>query len=232
VHHYHHETATVEEVHGWHLNAGKIGIGYAVIINMDGQIWMGRGLDMAGAHTVNHNNRSVGVAFQGRYDDRTRVMPDAQFNAGVWMLKYLQKRYGTHPIYGHGELRATACPGRFFPLDEMRTLQYRGNFNERELTLTQFEELTGQILDLTDRVQTLEQSVSPIFSRLSEMPEWAHDAHVDAVERDIINGETIIANDTEEIIFLTPLSAVEMRQTVMNYRREQNQRQEKNKCHT
>jgi cell division septation protein DedD len=56
-------------------------------------------------------------------------MPDAQFDAAVWLIRHLQGTFGNIAPRGHGEMSgaATACPGRFFPLAEMKRLQYRGS---------------------------------------------------------------------------------------------------------
>jgi len=221
LHHLHSRTGTVHDVHRWHLDAGKIGNGYNFIIYLNGEIWAGRGMYAVGAHTVNHNSVSVGVGFQGRYDDQDRVMPDVQFNAGVWLLKYLWQKFSNVRISGHGELRPTACPGRFFPLAEMKTLKYRGNLDTGGLTMTQFEKLLEKITDIQIAVDEVRRTVMPYFSSTAEMPEWAQDAHVDAVRRGIINGAIHTSNDIEIASFNTPVSRLEMRQTVMAYRREQ-----------
>jgi len=131
LHHYHHETATPQDVHRWHLSRDGGtwgGVGYHFMIDMDGTIWRGRDVDTVGVHTLGNNGDSIGIAFQGRYDNH-REMPDVQFNAGVWLVKYLFGTFGELAILGHGEASPNACPGRFFPLDEMRALQFRGNIN-------------------------------------------------------------------------------------------------------
>jgi N-acetyl-anhydromuramyl-L-alanine amidase AmpD len=130
VHHYVHPTASVHDVHRWHLNNTWAGIGYNFVIDKNGDIWQGRGMEFTGAHTENHNGTSVGIACQGNYHPHAsiavdRAMPDAQFNALVWLIRHVRERYGDIPVRGHGELRSTTCPGQFFPLDEVKRLQYR-----------------------------------------------------------------------------------------------------------
>ena len=104
IHHYHHERATPQDVHRWHLNNGWIGFGYNAAVDMDGTIWEGRGLDNVGTHTGNNNGDSIGIACQGRYDDHTRQMPDAQFNSLVWLIRHIQSIYGNIPILRHRDL--------------------------------------------------------------------------------------------------------------------------------
>ena len=94
---------------------------------MDGTIWEIRGHGTVGAHTANNNSDSIGIACQGRYDDNTQAMPDAQFNALVWLIKYLRGIYGDIAIIGHRDASPSACPGRHFPLAEVQRLQFRGD---------------------------------------------------------------------------------------------------------
>jgi len=130
IHHYHHEHATPQDVHRWHLDNGWSGFGYNAAIDMDGTIWDGRGLDNVGAHAGNHNSDSIGIAVQGRYDDLTTHMPDEQFNSLVWLIKHLRGIYGNIPILRHGDVTATACPGKHFPWAELLRLEYRGEVVE------------------------------------------------------------------------------------------------------
>ena len=127
LHHYHHERATPQEVHRWHLNNGWLGFGYNVAVDMDGTIWEGRGLDNVGTHTGNNNGDSIGIALQGRYDDHTTQMPDAQFNALVWLIQHIRGIYGELPILRHRDVTATACPGRHFPWEELQRMEFRGD---------------------------------------------------------------------------------------------------------
>jgi len=127
VHHYHSETAAPQTVHLWHLNNGWSGFGYNFAVDMDGTIWEGRGLDAVGSHTGGNNSDSIGIACQGRYDDHTTKMPDAQFNSLVRLIKHVQSIYGKIPVLRHGDVTATACPGRYFPWGELLKLEERGD---------------------------------------------------------------------------------------------------------
>ena len=128
LHHLHHPTADIHEVHRWHLNKGWSGIGYSFFIDKQGNIFNGRGMLAVGSHInppPGTNSTTIGIAVQGAYDTVDREMPDAQFNALVWLIKEIRRKYGKIPIQGHRDFAATACPGRFFPMDEVRRLKYR-----------------------------------------------------------------------------------------------------------
>ena len=54
-----------------HMERGFYDIGYNYLIDMDGNIYEGRGLKVEGAHTYRYNCDSYGVAFIGRFDDNS-----------------------------------------------------------------------------------------------------------------------------------------------------------------
>lgn len=117
---------TVSQVHNFHRSLGWLGIGYNFYIHKDGTIYSGRGLEFVGAHTTNFNNKTIGISCQGQYDSVDTSMPDEQYNALVWLIMYCRERYGNSLyIKGHNDASTTACPGRFFPLSEVRTLVFR-----------------------------------------------------------------------------------------------------------
>lgn len=128
----HHLSAdwSIHQVHEYHMTRGWFGVGYHFQVDKDGTIWSGRPLMSLGAHTVANNHNTIGIAVRGRYDTVDRHMPDAQFNALVELIRYLQAQFGEIPVYGHGYFNATACPGRFFPMEEVQLLQYRGDHQE------------------------------------------------------------------------------------------------------
>ena len=110
---------SVEDVHRWHLANGWSGIGYHFFIRKDGSVWRGRPEDTVGAHTKGYNSNSIGICFEGNFE--TEAMPDAQKKAGIELVAYLKEKYSVESVKGHGELKATACPGKNFPLDEIKS---------------------------------------------------------------------------------------------------------------
>jgi len=147
--HHLHADAPIQNIHQGHLNQGWLGFAYHFQVDKDGSIWLGRPLEYIGAHTAGYNASTIGVVVRGRYDTVDTVMPNAQFNALVELLHYIQGIYSgiqplsiyscikpqqenarPLPLFGHRDLTPTACPGRFFPMEEVRSGQYRGNHQE------------------------------------------------------------------------------------------------------
>jgi len=148
----------VHRTHEFHLSRGWNGIGYNFHIAMDGTISLGRGMEFVGSHTnppAGTNSTTIGIGCEGRFHGVDRTMPDIQFNALVWLIQHLRGIYGNIPIQGHRDLAATACPGQFFPLDEVRRLQFRGTASKAEAK----EE--GKVAEVRR------------FNRVEEMPNWA-----------------------------------------------------------
>ena len=113
---------TVDMIHQMHINErGWAGIGYHFYIRLDGSVYRGRPPEAIGAHCQGCNLNTLGIAFEGDYGKRTE-MPSAQFNAWCELKKYLTTIYGNLPVYGHREKGSSECPGRYFPLDEVKTV--------------------------------------------------------------------------------------------------------------
>ena len=125
LHHMAHPTADVKTVEGWHINQGWRAIGYNFWVGFDGTVYEGRGFKL-GAGVENQNGHIISIGFQGDYNSKEVTMPDAQFNAGVDIIKYVLEKVPTiKKIGGHKDYMATACPGQYFPLEEMKLLLRR-----------------------------------------------------------------------------------------------------------
>jgi len=128
LHHMAHPTAGINEIHQWHLarydtvNGKKQywkGFGYGYWIDFDGNIYEGRGLNYNAA-VNNQNGHIVSIGFQGDYD-KAKTMPDKQYNAGIWLINYLKAKLPTVKVIdGHNHWNPTSCPGKYFPLAEMK----------------------------------------------------------------------------------------------------------------
>lgn len=112
---------TVETIHNMHRNEnGWAGIGYHYYIRLDGTIYKGRPDDALGAHCQGSNTNTLGVAFEGNYNKRTE-MSEVQYNAWCQLKDYLNNKYGNMPVYGHREKGSSECPGKYFPLADIKT---------------------------------------------------------------------------------------------------------------
>jgi N-acetyl-anhydromuramyl-L-alanine amidase AmpD len=165
---------------------------------MNGIISLGRGIEFQGTHKIGFNDRSIGIGCEGRYHSVDRVMPDAQFNALVWLVKHLRKMYGDLRIIGHNEYAATACPGQFFPLAEVQTLEFRQaeqhtppshiqESEEKEMTQEQFDKMMDTYL---------------AKQRNSAVSVWAKDAWEHATELGVTDGSSPGATATREQVIV------------------------------
>ncbi|MBM7835698.1 peptidoglycan recognition protein family protein [Clostridium sardiniense] len=93
-------------------------IGYNYYVRKDGSVWKGRPDNVTSGNCYGQNTQSLGVCFEGNYD-KDSSMPDAQFNSGVELIRYLKSKYGINEVNGHKHYYNTACPGRNFPLGRM-----------------------------------------------------------------------------------------------------------------
>ncbi len=133
LHHAAAKSCTVQNIHRWHIDRGWSGIGYHFFIRKNGEVWRGRPEDRVGAHTVSYNANSIGICFEGNFE--LEQMPSAQKAAGHELIAYLKGKYPIKDIKGHGELKATACPGKFFPLAGFKS----GNAAPRENRVLSFQ---------------------------------------------------------------------------------------------
>ncbi|MCT4606870.1 MAG: N-acetylmuramoyl-L-alanine amidase [Marinisporobacter sp.] len=61
IHHAAHSSATVDDIHRWHLENGWSGFGYHFLITKDGQVHRGRPGNTIGAHCKGYNKSSLGI---------------------------------------------------------------------------------------------------------------------------------------------------------------------------
>lgn len=135
LHHTASDAGDVESIHNAHLKNkdknGKhwLGIGYHFVIGN------GRGMDdgeieptfrwkqqMPGAHAgVNeYNQRGIGIVLIGNFE-KSQPTP-RQLKSVKELVAVLAREYAIHAehVIGHGDIKATECPGQFFPLSNVR----------------------------------------------------------------------------------------------------------------
>ncbi|WP_271814479.1 peptidoglycan recognition family protein [Clostridium beijerinckii] len=111
---------TVQAINQMHKNEnGWAGIGYHYYIRLDGSIYKGRPDNAIGAHCQGCNTNTLGISFEGNYDNRTE-MPIEQYNAWCELKAYLCNKYGDMPVFGHREKGQSECPGKNFPLEKVK----------------------------------------------------------------------------------------------------------------
>ena len=111
-------TGSADAVHSAHLSKGWAGIGYHFYVRKDGGVYRGRPQNTIGAHCIGYNEWSIGVCFEGNYQT-DREMPTAQLKAGKELITYLKGIYPNAKVKMHKSFVSTACPGRYFPFDEI-----------------------------------------------------------------------------------------------------------------
>lgn len=150
LHHMAHPTADVKTVEGWHIAQGWRAFGYNYWVGFDGRVYEGRGLHL-GAGVANQNGHIISIGFQGDYHSKPVNMPDEQFNAGVDIIKYIMSKVPSiKKIGGHGDFMATACPGQYFPLKEMQTLEKRGGTQPMPKTVYSLNNVHVQVINPYD----------------------------------------------------------------------------------
>ena len=119
LHHAECSVCSAADVHSWHKNNGWCGIGYHFFVRKNGEIYRGRPLNTVGSHVLGMNNRSIGICAEGAYMKET--MPYAQKLAIAQLLDYLKTNYYPNAkIVGHREIGDSDCPGKNFPLEELK----------------------------------------------------------------------------------------------------------------
>jgi len=109
----------INSIHQEHLNRKWAGCGYHFYVKKDGSIYRGRPINMIGAHCPDFNSISIGICFEGNYD-REMIMPLVQFEAGKKLIKLIREGFKNTKTVGHREKFATACPGKYFPLEKLK----------------------------------------------------------------------------------------------------------------
>lgn len=105
----------VQSIHNLHLNKGWVGIGYHFYVKKDGSIYRGRPVDTVGAHTTNYNSASIGICFEGNFENETMSAP--QLEAAQELIFYLKNLYSGVEVKRHKDCNNTSCPGKNFPSD-------------------------------------------------------------------------------------------------------------------
>lgn len=110
---------SVEEVDKLHQNKGWEGIGYHYFISKDGTIYEGRPESAEGAHTIGKNRDSIGICVEGNLEEAEITLN--QMLSLENLSLYLCLRYDINDILQHKDLANTLCPGKNFPMEEIKS---------------------------------------------------------------------------------------------------------------
>lgn len=135
LHHTASEAGSVESIHEEHLKRKDkkgnhwLGIGYHFVIGNgkgmpDGEIeptfrWKQQ-LQGAHAGVADYNQRGIGIVLIGNFEKHPPSM--VQTESIKSLVSTLKKEYGiaSTKVIGHGDVKATECPGKLFPMSEVR----------------------------------------------------------------------------------------------------------------
>ena len=158
---------TVQAIHDMHNNDEKSnynGIAYNVSVDLDGTAYWGRGLEYEGGGTLSSLGLNP-IAFQivanGNFNKRT--MPQAQKETIIRLTRDICEYYGISDIKGHREVGDTDCPGKYFPLDEIR-----------QAALAKEEEVKEQPLNQTAIEDFVRRLYHNVLNRGADIEGWNH----------------------------------------------------------
>lgn len=162
----HHASAvkySFEQCHHQHTSQGWSGIGYHFYITKDGTIYEGRPINKKGAHVSDYNSSTIGICCEGNYEIE-KTMPEVQKISVAKTIEYIKNFYPNTKIVGHKELSATACPGKYYPLNELKDYK--------------------KILD-----DIKEKEVKVMYKTLNEVPSYYKEAIEKLVNKGALKGD-------------------------------------------
>jgi len=109
-------------IHKYHRGLGWAAIGYHFAIERDGTINEGRPMWAVGAHAKGFNSNSWGICLVGNLDIEPPTA--AQVTSLTRLLQWLVAQRRGLEIVGHGDLMATACPGKYLNLEAIKANLY------------------------------------------------------------------------------------------------------------
>lgn len=100
------EKAAMRQIQDYHMDSrGYADIGYNYVIFKSGRVYVGRGKEVVGAHTLGHNS-DLGIAFYGDYTKTTMTYKQLQ------AYRALRKKLGiSGDEQPHSATYPTSCPG-------------------------------------------------------------------------------------------------------------------------
>ena len=122
---------SVSTIDKWHKKRGWSGIGYHYVVQLDGEINLGRPIETQGAHTKGYNKSSIGITYvggveaergpRGKYEAKDTRTP-AQIASLEYLVGFLCASYPGSKVFGHNNFSAKACPS-FDAKEEYKSIQ-------------------------------------------------------------------------------------------------------------
>ncbi len=188
-------TCTAAQVDSWHkVDNGWSGIGYHFFISKGGTIYRGRPEWAVGAHASGRNSDSIGICVEGNYETET-TMPKAQRAAVREVLRHLKATYPNAVIKGHKEVGATGCPGKYYPLNEMKN--YFNNAESETFEIEEYTDINAIVWELNHRgiVEDSDGMVAEMTSKPNGRLYWLGRKICHAVRK--LNGKAETVNVKE-----------------------------------
>ena len=190
LHHAAAHTCTAQQIDNWHKGNGWSGIGYHFFIRKDGSIYRGRPEWAVGAHASGRNSDTIGVCVEGNYEEE-KTMPQTQKNSVKEILRYLKGKYPKAELKGHRDVGATGCPGKYYPLQEMKDYWNEKKVEDNAMTneeKVKFNELVNVVSDLQTTIDKLANPM--IYNYIDKnMPEYARPTIQKLVDKGILQGD-------------------------------------------
>ncbi len=88
-------------------------IGYHFVVDYAGRVWEGRSLSYEGAHVSGENEGNIGVMLLGNFEKQKPS--DRQVDTLATVVDLLRGHFDipARRVYGHRDIGASVCPGRF-----------------------------------------------------------------------------------------------------------------------
>jgi hypothetical protein len=103
----------LNSVLGAHTRIRYGDIGYHFIIDYAGRVWEGRSLSYEGAHVSCENAGNIGVMLLGNFERQKPSQLQLDTLTKVSALLRRQFDISARRVYGHRDIGASVCPGRY-----------------------------------------------------------------------------------------------------------------------
>lgn len=116
------KSCDIEVIRRWHKAKGWSDVGYHLVIQPDGTVQHGRGLNVIGAHVEGHNTGNIGICLigEGKYTK-------AQFRSLDYYIHGIMQTYDDIKpwnIYTHNEFDTAIKQGKTCPVMRSGMLMY------------------------------------------------------------------------------------------------------------